>query len=152
MGRTIRKLIKDDSVPILSQIRHKMMKDATGTDFIVEIKGRNIISAKRTFPATAAIRLPTVSPIRNPDTMRRKEYPIEVKKSASVKRLKSLFTTATGVTSSRLSPINIALTCHMERAKTTDAIFSILFLFDVVEIIFRHFSPYGFRILIKQDV
>ncbi len=98
MGSTIRKEMKTDSLAEDNQIKARTMKEATGTDLMVNIKGHKKISTFRNFPATIPSRSPAASARKNPATIRQKLNQTEAKNPSSIHMLVNRINTATGET------------------------------------------------------
>ena len=85
-----------------TQIKIKITKDATGTDFIARIRGAKNSCILVNFDAILPPNTPAKTPRKNPPIMRQKENPMVFQKEPSKIKTLSLFRTATGDTNSCL--------------------------------------------------
>ena len=81
-GNTIKKEINMDNLRDGNQIRVNMIKEATGTDLIVKIKGADNSMIRGKQKDKAARRIPRITASRKPQPILIREKPMEFQKSA----------------------------------------------------------------------
>ena len=106
----------------VSHIKARTINEATGTDFIVIIKGQSRSSRMGKRAAIKARINPMVSPRKNPATIFTKLLERERKKPSSLHSVNNLAITSIGVGKRNSSFTIIAAICHTPRANMTEGI------------------------------
>ena len=131
-----------------TQIKIKMTKDATGTDFMARIRGAKSSCIFGSLDAMLPPNTPASTARKKPPIIRKSEKQIVFQKEASKIKLPSLFRTATGDTRSISCPSHILTISHTNSQKSTAHNFIFLFfLLDVIEVMIWYFSSYCLRVL-----
>ena len=142
IGRTIKNEMKTESSFEVSHISARTIKDATGTDFTVIIKGQSRSSIIGSLAAIIASIIPKTSPDKNPQTILRKLFETAGKKPSSCQIVKSLETTPIGVGKRKLSFTIIAAICQTVKANSTAIVRLKNLFFSIIEIVCGHCAAY----------
>jgi len=139
-----------------TQIRTKIIKEATGIDFIVRTRGAKSSSTRRKPAARAAIIVPNMAAKKKPPAIREKENIIVCQNSASSASFPVLMTTETGDTNSISCPKAMLTACQTASHTTTAQNLMGVGIWPdplaaVIELISREGAAYRLGILLKQN-
>ena len=96
MGVTITKAINSDNCAVSSHISESMTNEATGTDFIADIKGASIILKGLKKAEIIARTIPAARAAKKPLSILKKEFETDMMKVDSFISSQSLVTTSNG--------------------------------------------------------